>query len=77
MARAYIENLDWRACIAKCDWPHKRFYCVLPYWGTEGYGVEFGLEQQAQMVDLSRSIKGKMIVRVKDIPEIREAQGVA
>ena len=40
---------------------------------TEGYGVDFGLEQHAQMATLARSIKGKMIISVNDIPEMRKA----
>lgn len=73
LARVYIEHLDWQACIAKYDRPHTLFYCDPPYWGTEGYGVDFGLEQYAEMADLARSIKGKMIVSVNDIPEMRQA----
>lgn len=33
----------------------------------------FGLEQYDQMANLARSIKGKMIISVNDIPEMREA----
>ena len=40
---------------------------------TEGYGVDFGLEQHDQMATLARSIKGKMIISVNDIPEMRKA----
>ncbi|EBA5980317.1 DNA adenine methylase, partial [Salmonella enterica] len=44
-----------------------------PYWGTEGYGVEFGLENYEHMADLAHRIKGKMIISVNDIPEMRQA----
>lgn len=71
LARVYIEHLDWRACITKYDRPQTLFYCDPPYWGTEGYGVKFGLEQYSEMADLARSIKGKMVVSVNDIPEMR------
>ncbi|MBY0484612.1 hypothetical protein [Nitrosomonas sp.] len=40
---------------------------------TEGYGVDFGLEQYDQMADLARSIKCTMIISVNDIPEMRKA----
>ncbi|OLZ78507.1 restriction endonuclease subunit M, partial [Chromobacterium violaceum] len=44
-----------------------------PYWGTEGYGVEFGLHQYQRMAELARSMKGNMIISVNDIPEMRQA----
>ena len=73
LSRTYIEHLGWEDCIARYDRPHTLFYCDPPYWGTEGYGVDFGLEQYGRMAELARSIKGRMIVSVNDIPEMREA----
>jgi len=35
--------------------------------------VDFGLEQYAHMAELAKSIKGKMIISVNDIPEMRNA----
>ena len=54
------------------DCPHTLFYLDPPYWGTQGYGVEFGLEQYSLMAELARTIKGKMIISVNDIPEMRK-----
>ncbi len=73
LARAYIEHLSWAECIRRYDRPHTLFYLDPPYWGTEGYGVDFGLEQYAKMAELARSIKGKMVISVNDIPEMRQA----
>ena len=72
LARTYIEHLNWQDCITQYDRPHTLFYCP-PYWGTEGYGVNFGLGQYSQMAELAQSIKGKMVISVNDIPEMREA----
>ena len=72
LSRTLIEHLDWHKCIERYDRPHTLFYCDPPYWGTEGYGVEFGLENYDHMADLARSIKGKMIISVNDIPEMRQ-----
>ncbi|HDT1432232.1 TPA: DNA adenine methylase [Enterobacter hormaechei subsp. steigerwaltii] len=72
LSRTLIEHLDWHQCIERYDRPHTLFYCDPPYWGTEGYGVEFGLENYDHMADLARSIKGKMIISVNDIPEMRQ-----
>jgi DNA adenine methylase len=70
LSRTLIEHLDWHQCIERYDRPHTLFYCDPPYWGTEGYGVEFGLENYAQMAKLARTIKGKMIISVNNIPEM-------
>lgn len=71
--RTCIEHLQWAECIRKYDRGHTLIYCDPPYWGTEGYGVDFGLEQYDQMAELARTIKGKMIISVNDIPEMRQA----
>lgn len=73
LARTTIEHLPWRDCIARYDRPHTLFYCDPPYYGTEGYGVGFGLDEYDAMADLARRIDGKMIVSVNDIPEMRRA----
>ena len=73
LSRTLIEHLDWHQCIERYDRPHTLFYCDPPYWGTEGYGVEFGLENYDHMAELARSTKGKMIISVNDIPEMRQA----
>jgi DNA adenine methylase len=43
-----------------------------PCWGTEGYGVEFGLEEYGHIANKLRAIKGKAIVSVNDIPEMHK-----
>lgn len=73
LSHTYIEHLSWEACIAKYDREHTLFYCDPPYWGTEGYGVDFSLDQYTRMAELARSIKGRMIISVNDIPEMRQA----
>lgn len=73
LARATIEHLPWDACIKRYDRPGALVYCDPPYWGTEGYGVEFGLEQYDMMAELARTMKGRMIISVNDIPEMRKA----
>lgn len=70
--RTYIEHLAWDECIRRYDRPHTLFYCDPPYWGTEGYGVDFPLDQYDRMADLARSISGRMIISVNDIPEMRQ-----
>ncbi|WP_223871515.1 DNA adenine methylase [Candidatus Dactylopiibacterium carminicum] len=73
LVHAYIEHLPWAACISRYDREHTLFYCDPPYWGTEGYGFEFGLDEYTHIANLARSIKGRMVISVNDIPEMRQA----
>jgi DNA adenine methylase len=73
LASTMIEHLDWADCIAKYDRPATLFYCDPPYWGTAGYGVGFDLGQYDRLAGLARTIKGRLIISVNDIPEMREA----
>ena len=71
LARIFIEHLSWDSCIERYDRPHTVFYCDPPYWGTAGYGVEFKFENYVRLAELARSIQGRMIISVNDIPEMR------
>ena len=73
LSGATIEHLPWANCIQRYDRSHTLFYCDPPYWGTEGYGVDFGLGEYDQLASLARSISGHMIISVNDIPEMRKA----
>ncbi|WP_431131089.1 hypothetical protein [Variovorax paradoxus] len=68
-----IERLDWAACVERYDRSYTLFYLDLPDWGTEGYDVPFGLQQYARMAGLLKTIKGRAVVSVNDIPEMRQA----
>lgn len=71
--RVFIEHLTWGDCIERYDRPHTMFYLDPPYWRTEGYGVPFGLGEYHLMADRLRAIKGRAVVSVNDIPEMRKA----
>lgn len=66
-----IENLDWATCIERYDRPHTLFYLDPPYYGTAGYGMDFGLDEYRRMADLAASIQGKMIISINDCAKIR------
>jgi len=68
-----VENLPWDACFTRYDRPHTLVYMDPPYWQTEGYGVDFGLEQYARMAELMAGMKGKAVVSVNDVPAMRQA----
>jgi DNA adenine methylase len=68
----FVEKLPWQACLKKYDRPHTFFYADPPYFETEGYGVEFGLEQYEEMAALMGSCAGKVMVSINDHPKMRE-----
>lgn len=72
LSRTYIEHLPWPKVIEKYDRPHTLFYCDPPYWETEGYGVDFPLDNYRQMAAFAGSIDGAMIVSVNDHPDMRQ-----
>jgi len=73
LARTYIENLPWEEIVKRYDRQQTMFYLDPPYWGTEGYDVSFGLDNYTRMAELARAVKGRMVISVNDIPEMREA----
>lgn len=62
-----IEHMDWAACVERYDRPHTLFYLDTPYYGTEGYGVDFGLDQYGRMAELLHTMQGKAPVSVNDM----------
>ncbi|ECQ1025062.1 DNA adenine methylase [Salmonella enterica subsp. diarizonae] len=72
LSRTIIEHADWERCVERYDRPHTLFYCDPPYWGTEGYGVDFPLAEYERMAQLAANMQGKMIISVNDIPEMRK-----
>ena len=72
LANTQIENLSWQKCLERYDRAHTFAYIDPPYYKTEGYGVEFGIDQYEELSDLARAMKGKSIISVNDIPEMRK-----
>lgn len=75
LAGAYIENLDWAACMARYDREHTLFYLDPPYWETEGYGVAFGWAQYEAIAAAMAACKGRVVLSINDHPAIRQCFG--
>lgn len=75
LAGVTIESLDWLAFIERYDRPETLFYLDPPYWGSEGdYGKAlFGRDQFDLMAERLASLKGRFILSINDVPEIRTA----
>jgi len=72
LARCYIEHLDWQRCIKKYDRPATLFFCDPPYWQTEGYGVDFGIEQYQSLAQTMKTSQGRFLLTINDHPDMRE-----
>lgn len=73
LARCYIESLSWEKCFTKYDKEGVVIYMDPPYYGTEGYGVDFPLRNYDDMARMATSARAKVVISVNDIPEMRKA----
>jgi len=74
LAGVVIERLDFREFIRRYDRPTTLFYLDPPYFGCEkdyGQGL-FKREDFADLATLLRAIKGRFILSLNDVPEIRD-----
>jgi DNA adenine methylase len=74
LAGVTIERLRFDAFVERYDRLGTLFYCDPPYWGTEDYyGRElFSREDFARLADVLRSAKGRFVLSINDVPQIRE-----
>lgn len=74
LAGVVIECLDWADFIPRYDRPETLFYLDPPYWGCESdYGKSlFSRSDFASMADTLARVKGRFLLSINDVPEIRE-----
>ncbi len=68
-----IECLDWAQFIPRYDAVGALFYLDPPYWGCEDdYGKQmFARGDFARLADVLGQIKGRFLLSINDVPEIR------
>lgn len=74
LAGVVIEQLPYADLIARYDHPAALFYLDPPYWGCEadyGLGV-FGRDDFARLAGILAAIRGKFLLSINDVPEIRD-----
>lgn len=73
LAGVIIECLDWSPFLSRYDGSGTVFYLDPPYWGCEGdYGRHlFGREAFTAMADQLAGIKGRFLLSLNDVPEVR------
>lgn len=74
LQKVNIENRNFDVLIEKMDRPETLFYLDPPYYNCENYyGKDiFGRDDFIKLRDLLRNIKGKFILSLNDVPEVRE-----
>lgn len=72
--RVCIENKPYEKIFERYDKPHTFFYIDPPYHGCEDYygdGI-FGREDFRKLQGILEQIKGRFILSINDVPEIRK-----
>jgi len=77
LAGVCVTCLDYAEFITRLDSPGTLFYLDPPYWGCEGYYGKalFSRERFEEMADLLAGLKGRFILSLNDVPEVREIFG--
>jgi DNA adenine methylase len=70
-----VENLPWQDCMARYDSPETLFFLDPPYWETQGYGVDFGMEEYELMAERLAGLQGRAILTINDHPDMRRVFG--
>lgn len=74
LSGVWIECLTWQDFIKRWDRPHTLFFLDPPYWGSEHYyGRDaFKREEFEQLAEALKGLRGRFILTLNDVPEIRE-----
>jgi DNA adenine methylase len=77
LAGVILENMNWLEFIDRYDRSGTLFYLDPPYWGSEGdYGKTlFNRDQFELLATRLGSLKGRFIMSINDVKEIRELYG--
>jgi len=72
LARVQIESLPYEEILRRFDRPQTLFYLDPPYWHRKLYRFNFADKDFVTLAERLRKIRGKFIVSINDVPEIRE-----
>lgn len=74
LQKVTIENRNFDVLINKMDRPDTLFYLDPPYYNCENYyGKDiFSRDDFITLRDILKNIKGKFILSLNDVPEVRE-----
>jgi DNA adenine methylase len=74
LSRVWIENMPFQKFIPRFDKPDTFFYIDPPYYNCEDYYGEgvFAKHDFVLLAELLKSVQGKFIVSLNDLPEVRQ-----
>jgi DNA adenine methylase len=72
LARVQIESLPFQEFIPRFDRPTTLFFCDPPYWERKLYNFNFMEDDHRALADQLQSIRGKFVLTVDDVPQLRE-----
>lgn len=74
LAGVIIECLDFGDFITRYDTSGTLFYLDPPYWGAENYYGKglFSRQDFQRLADILTGIKGRFVMSINDVPEIRQ-----
>ena len=72
LQNAQIESLPYEQIIHKCDRPSTFFYFDPPYYGKKLYEFNFEKKDFQELAGLLAGLKGKFILSLNDVPEVRD-----
>ncbi len=72
LARVQIESLPYEDVLYRYDRKETFFYCDPPYYGLPKYAFNFSHRDYELLRDHLIKIKGKFLLSINDVPEIRE-----
>jgi DNA adenine methylase len=72
LARVQIESLPYEEVLKRYDRPHTFFYLDPPYWDRKLYRFNFTEEDFVKLEERLRQIRGKFILSLNDLPEVRK-----
>jgi len=71
LARVQIEHLPYDQVLAHYDRPATLFYLDPPYYGRKLYRYNLEHDDFAKMARILTEIKGKFVLSLNDVPEVR------
>ena len=71
LKRVQIECLPYEEILKRFDRPTTLFYCDPPYLGTQLYRYNFSKADFSKLAERLRKIRGKFILSLNDVPEVR------
>lgn len=75
LQHAQVDCLPYEEIISKCDRPTTFFYIDPPYWDRKLYEFNFTKEDFEQLASILGKVRGKFILSMNDVPDVRELFG--